>query len=228
MEKRLARRKALIAGATGLVGECLLRRLLAHPDYAVVEVLLRRNLAMSHPKLVQHVVDFEQLDSGAVAKTDDLFCCLGTTIGKAGSQSAFRRVDHDYPVALAQLAKAEGVQQFLLVSALGADAGSGVFYSRVKGETERDISAIGLPKAIFLRPSLLLGKRSERRAGERAAMLAGRLVAPLLFGRLRKYRPIDADDVAAAMVFAATHELASGPIESDQIARLAKRAHETS
>ena len=215
-------KQALLAGATGLVGGHLLTRLLAHPSYVRVEVLVRCELSISHPKLAQRIVDFEHLQAVPGIAADDVFCCLGTTIGKAGSQEAFRRVDHDYPLALASLAKAAGAQQFLMVSSLGADARSSVFYSRVKGETERDIAAIGLPKVVFMRPSILRGERQEVRAGERVGILVGRLIAPLFIGTLRKYRPIHADHVAAAMVFAANHDFRSGPVESDAIEKLAQ------
>lgn len=155
------------------------------------------------------------------ANCTEVFCCLGTTIRKAGSQEAFRRVDHDYPLALAQRAGTGGARQFLMVSALDANAGSSIFYSRVKGETERDIAAIGLPRHLFLQPSLLLGDRHEKRAGESVAIVASRLLLPLMLGPLRRYRPIDADDVAAVMVYAATHDMPSGAIESGRIAQLA-------
>jgi uncharacterized protein YbjT (DUF2867 family) len=212
---------ALIAGATGLVGARCVARLLAHPAYDRVTVLSRRPLALSHAKLRVELVDFEGLKMSG-EDCDDIFCCLGTTIKRAGSRENFRRVDHDFPAALANLGKAAGAQQFLMVSALGADAGSMVFYSRVKGETERDVAAIGLRKTIFMRPSLLLGERGEQRPGERMGIFVGRLIAPLLRGHLRKYRPIQADDVAAAMLYAANHEVSSGPVESDEIARLAE------
>ena len=215
-------KRALLAGATGLVGSHLLIRLLAHPSYTRVEVLVRRELPIHHPKLAPRLVDFEHLHADPGNAADDVFCCLGTTIGKAGSQEAFRRVDHDYPLALASLAKAAGAQQFLVVSSLGADALSSVFYSRVKGETERDIAAVGLPKSIFMRPSILRGERQEVRAGEKLGILVGRLLAPLFIGSLRKYRPIHADCVAAAMVFAANHDFRSGPVESDAIEKLAQ------
>jgi uncharacterized protein YbjT (DUF2867 family) len=213
---------AVLVGASGLVGDRCLARLLDHPAYDRVTVLSRRPLALSHAKLSVELVDFDGLQSLG-ERCDELFCCLGTTFKKAGSQQAFRRVDHDYPLALAKLGKAAGAQQFLLVSALGADAQSSVFYSRVKGETERDIAAIGLPKVIFMRPSILLGERHERRPGERAGIFVGKLIAPLLLGPLRKYRPIHADDVAAAMLYAANHDVRPGPIDSDQIARFAQQ-----
>ena len=215
-------KSALIAGATGLVGVQCLARLLEHPAYDRVTVLSRRPIARSHAKLHVDLVDFDGLRSLG-EHCDDLFCCLGTTIRKAGSQEAFRRVDHDYPLALAKLGKAAGAQQFLLVSALGADAQSSVFYSRVKGETERDIAAIGLPKVSFMRPSILLGERHEQRPGERAGIFVGKLIAPLLLGPLRKYRPIHADDVAAAMLYVANHDVRPGPVGSDEIAWLAQQ-----
>jgi uncharacterized protein YbjT (DUF2867 family) len=134
----LQKKTALLAGATGLVGGHVLRRLLAHPSYLRVEVLVRRELPIRDPKVVQRVVDFEDLGAGMPGTAaDEVFCCIGTTIREAGSQDAFRRVDHDYPLALARLGKAAGARQFLLVSALGADAQSSIFYSRVKARPSR-------------------------------------------------------------------------------------------
>jgi len=218
----MSAKNALLAGATGLVGGYLLRRLLAHPSYARVEILVRRELPIRDPKLTQHIVEFARLSDGAPGVApDDVFCCLGTTIRKAGSEEAFRRVDYDYPLALARIAKAAGAGKFLMVSALGADPKSAVFYNRVKGEVEQAIAAIGLPAPYFFRPSLLTGPRAEHRPGEKIGIAVGKLIAPLLIGALRKYRPIHADTVAAAMVYAANHDVAAGAIESDAIARLA-------
>ena len=215
-------KSALLAGATGLVGGYVLRRLLAHPSYSRVEILVRRELPVRDPKLTQRVVGFARLGTGEPGvAADDIFCCLGTTIRMAGSQDAFRLVDYDYPLALARLGKAAGARQFLLVSALGADPRSAVFYNRVKGEVEQAIAAIGLPSVYFFRPSLLTGPRAEHRPGEKVGIAVGKLIAPLLIGQLRKYRPIHADMVAAAMVYAANHEVSAGVIESDAIARLA-------
>jgi uncharacterized protein YbjT (DUF2867 family) len=214
------KRSALIAGAAGLVGGYVLRRLLAHPSYARVEILVRSELPIRDPKLTQRIVEFARLGDGAPGVApDDVFCCLGTTIRKAGSEEAFRRVDYDYPLALARLAKAAGAGKFLMVSALGADPKSAVFYNRGKGEVEQAIAAIGLPAAYFFRPSLLTGPRTEHRPGEKIGIAVGKLIAPLLIGALRKYRPIHADTVAAAMVYAANHDVAAGVIESDAIAR---------
>jgi uncharacterized protein YbjT (DUF2867 family) len=213
-------KRALLAGATGLVGGFCLRRLLADRRYASVTVWSRSPLAVAHPKLTVALIDFSGLPSSP-DRFDEVFCCLGTTIRKAGSQAAFRRVDHDYPVALAKVGKAAGAGVFIMISALGADARSSVFYNRIKGEAETDIAAMGLPRAVFLRPSILLGSRKENRPGERIGILAGRLIAPLLVGRMAKYRPIDADAVAAAMISAANDPAIEGAVESDRIARLA-------
>ncbi len=161
----LPKKRALIAGATGLVGGYVLRHLLAHPSYSRVAILVRRESPIRDPKLTQRIVDFAHLDAGVSGVApDEVFCCLGTTIRKAGSEEAFRRVDYDYPLALARLAKAVGANKFLMVSALGADPKSAVFYNRVKGEVEQAIAAIGLPAAYFFRPSILTGPRAEQPA----------------------------------------------------------------
>lgn len=208
-------RRALLAGATGLIGGMLLEKLLASPEYARVIVLARRPLPRAHDKLQVEIVDFGRLP--ALPAVDDVFCCLGTTIRKAGSQEAFRRVDHDYVLALAQRARAAGSARFLMVSALGADASSRVFYNRVKGETERDIAVTGLD-AWFFRPSLLDGPREENRPGERLALVVMRVIGPLMVGPLARYRAIPASTVAQAMLrVAGNGQPAPGPIESEQI-----------
>ena len=215
-------RRALLAGASGLVGSHCLQRLLHDPHYAQVVALVRRPLDVTHPRLVQSVVDFDHLALPA-GRFDDVYCCLGTTIRRAGSQEAFRRVDFEYPVALAHAARQRGALRFLLVSALGADAASKVFYNRVKGEVEEAVRQAGIERTWFFRPSLLLGERSETRPAERAGIVFAKLVSPLLRGPLGRYRAIDADAVAAAMVNVALHDPSPGAIESDAIARLAAR-----
>jgi len=218
-------RSALLIGATGLVGSRLLTRLLAHPEYERVTAWVRRPISLQIHKFSQTVVDFEQLQEQAPdCAVDDVYVALGTTIRDAGTQDAFRRVDHDYPVIIARIALRRGVKRFLMVSALGADARSRVFYSRVKGEAETDIRALGLSKVWFFRPSLLIGDRAQSRPGERAGIAIGKIVAPLMIGPMRRYRPVTADAVAAAMIYAATREVAPGVVESEEIARLARQA----
>jgi len=195
------RRTALLAGASGLVGGHLLKLLLADGGYARVITLGRRAVATRHPQLDQRVVDMDALDTlPDVPGADDAFCCLGTTIKTAGSQQAFRKVDYDYVLAFARAGQRAGARQFLLVSALGADPGSRIFYSRVKGETEAAVKQVPYQGVQIFRPSFLMGDRVERRLAERIGVPIARAVAPLLVGPLRRYRPIDAADVARAMV----------------------------
>jgi uncharacterized protein YbjT (DUF2867 family) len=154
-----------------------------------------------HKKLEQRVLDLGELETVSdLPHVDDVFCCLGTTIKQAGSQPAFRRVDHAFILGVAHAGLHAGAKQFLLVSAIGADPGSRVFYSRVKGETESAIRRLAFQGVQILRPSLLLGERSEFRLGERIAMVVAPPLSLLLLGRLRRYRPIRAETVARAMV----------------------------
>ena len=207
-------RTALVVGASGLIGSFLLRRLLASERYASVVAWARRDIDHTHPKLKVEIVDFERLEERRV-EAEDVFCCLGTTIKQAGSQAAFRRVDYDYPVALARAAARGGAKRLLVVSALGADPDATVFYNRVKGEMEEAVRA-GVPRTILLRPSLLSGPRAEERLGEKIGLVIGNIFGPLL----GKYRPIHADIVAAAMLKAAGEDRPSGVLESDEIRKM--------
>jgi uncharacterized protein YbjT (DUF2867 family) len=144
--------------------------------------------------------DFEKAEENLRgAQLDDAFCALGTTIKQAGSQDAFRKVDHDYILAFARAAKAAGAKRFLLVSAMGASASSSIFYSRVKGETERDIRALGFETLHIFRPGLLLGERAEKRSGEEIGAALTPFLNPLMIGPLRDYRSIRGEAVAGAM-----------------------------
>ena len=209
---------ALIAGASGLVGGECLRRLLACAAYSTVTIVTRRSLgeAARHPKVCEIVVDFARLDSvKAELRADHVFCALGTTIRKAGSQAKFRQVDFEYPRHLAQLTRANGARHFSLVSALGASSNSGVFYSRVKGELEDALRAMGWPSLCLLRPSVIAGERQESRPLERVGEWL------LRFGP-STYRPVAAGTIAAAMIATAQHQAAGVTIlESREIPRAA-------
>ncbi|AXQ27307.1 hypothetical protein D0B54_00760 [Solimonas sp. K1W22B-7] len=191
---------ALVAGATGAVGQQLLPLLLASPDYDRVKVIGRRPPPLSHPKLQTVISDFSDLPAlGDQLKADDVYCGLGTTQGKAG-RAGLEQVDHDFVVALAQAALAQGARQFLVVSAIGASAHSPSFYSRVKGRMEQDVAALGYPSLRIVQPSLLMGERSESRPGEALAQKLSPLFSPLLAGPLAKYRPITTLAVAEALL----------------------------
>jgi uncharacterized protein YbjT (DUF2867 family) len=214
---------ALLVGASGLVGRHCLHFLLEEPTYANVIALVRTPLTVSHPKLVQHPVDFSELETfGQFMYADDVYCCLGTTIKKAGTQDAFRKVDFDYPVKLAALTQHCGANQFLLVSSLGADSHSRIFYSRVKGETEEAIRKISFTAFHVFRPSLLLGARAEHRTGEKAGSFIMSGLKYALVGPLKKYRAIQAKDVAKAMVRTAQMNICGVNIfESQRIQEIA-------
>jgi uncharacterized protein YbjT (DUF2867 family) len=192
--------KAIIAGASGLIGSKLLNILLLQPGYDEVLILVRKELPVQHEKLVQLVIDFDQLDRLAVAITGyAIFCCLGSTQKKTPDLNIYRKIDHDYPVKLAQLAKQNGVEQYHLVSALGANSKSSNFYTKMKGETEEDIRQVGLNCLHIYEPALLTGDRQEYRLVERILTPVMRAIDPLLVGSLKKYRSIPAETVARAM-----------------------------
>ena len=221
------RKTALLAGATGLIGSHLLPLLLASERYSKVLVLGRRPLPQTHPKLVQVVTELNDLEAHRPKLiADDVYCCLGTTRRQAGSKAAFYKVDFGYVVQLAALAAGNFAAQFMVVSSLGADAESRVYYNRVKGEMEAAVRQAPFRAIHIFRPSLLLGERATLpgqapRLGERitAALLA--LARPLLRGPLRPYRAVPAATVAAAMLRAAEDD--GGGIRVHEAAALAGR-----
>jgi uncharacterized protein YbjT (DUF2867 family) len=189
--------KAIVAGGTGLIGSQLLELLLSDTYYSEVIAVTRKPLAMEHPRLKQIMTDADTLAQHAEQlQADDVFCCLGTTIRTAGSQEAFRKVDYTYPLTLARLTREKDASQYLLVSALGADKHSRVFYNRVKGEVEEAIRAVGFPRLHILQPSLLTGPRKEKRTGEKIGQVIFRIFNPVIPMR---YRAIESIRVARAM-----------------------------
>lgn len=201
----------------------MLRRLLADEAYERVTAFVRKELPESHRKLVQRVVDFDRLAELAdFPRAQDVFCCLGTTMNRAGSPAAFRRVDFTYVRELARVASQHRASQFLLVSALGANPTSRVFYNRVKGEAEEAVRRFPFDGIHIFRPSLLLGERAEVRLGELIAITLSRGISFALIGPLGKYRPIEAAAVARAMIAVARRELRGVDVfESDRIRSLA-------
>jgi uncharacterized protein YbjT (DUF2867 family) len=192
---------AIIVGASGLVGRHLLDQLLAAPEYDRVVSLGRRKLDVTHPKLEQRVVDFTALDQAAGGlRGNDAFCCLGTTIRQAGSREKFRAVDQGAVLAFAWTAQRSGVQRFFVVSSLGADPSARAFYPRVKGETEEALLALDFATLAIFQPSLLLGQRAQARWGEGFMAAVLWIAEPMMMGRLRKYRAIEAATVARAML----------------------------
>lgn len=206
--------RVLLAGATGLVGARILRRLLDAPDAPWVLAPVRRPLELSSRRLSVLQADLADPDQDGLLAArlreltpmlDAYVCALGTTLKRAGSREAFLAVDRDLVLRLAVIARDSGARHAILVSSVGASAQSGNFYLRVKGETERAFADLGFERVDFLRPGLLLGERAEKRFGESIAKALTPLTNPLLRGPLRRYRGIDPDDVAAAAVALLDH-----------------------
>ncbi len=192
---------AILVGATGLVGRSLLSQLLADPRFTQVTVLGRRATGGQHAKLREHLVDFSRPETWPARVTVDvLFSALGTTVKVAGSQAAQYEVDHTYQLHAARAARSNGTDTYVLVSSTGAAAGSRIFYSRMKGELERDTAALGFARTRFLRPGPLDGGRTEHRAGEQWMLRILRPLSPILPAAAR---PILADIVARAGINAA-------------------------
>lgn len=199
--------KALVLGASGLVGKALVNQLLDNENYSEVVCLVRRPLRTNdyrdkHSKLRPIVIDFNRLeDYQGYFSVDHVFCCLGTTIKQAGSKAAFRKVDFEYVHVAAQLSRNQKVAGFVWISSVGASATSRVFYLRVKGELEDAILAMPqLKHAAAVRPSVLLGQRDGVRLGEKIGEYCLKVISPILIGKLQKYRPVNAATVANWMI----------------------------
>lgn len=208
--------KLLLIGSTGLVGRHVLDQALADPRVTEVVSITRRPLP-AHPKLQSPVADFDRLPQDADWwRADAVICTLGTTLRVAGSEAAFRKVDHDYPLAVARLARQHGTSAYVLNSAIGADASSRFFYNRVKGELERDLAGLGFASLTLVQPGLIGGRRTEFRLGERAALCALTVLGPLL---PRRWRINPAPTIAQAMLEAAINAPPGmHVITSDQLA----------
>ncbi|RKD91267.1 NAD(P)H-binding protein [Mangrovibacterium diazotrophicum] len=212
--------KALVIGATGLVGGELVKALLTKDEFSEVVVFGRRETGLKHPKLREEIVNFNQPENWASkVKGDVLFSCLGTTIKKAGSQENQFKIDYTFQYTTAEAAAKNNVAQYILVSSSGAKANSSIFYSRIKGQLEEAILQLPFRKITILRPSLLLGERNEKRGSEAFAQKIMPAITRFIF---KKYRPIPGATVARAMIQAALHPSKQIVFELDEIFRLAE------
>lgn len=205
-------KKAVLFGASGLVGSWLLTELLNDPDYEKVIIVVRKDMGIRHPKLVSLTGDYNTLpllQPGIDA--DEVFITLGTTQKKTPDRREYYQVDHDYPVLAAKIARDRGAKAVFIVTAVGANAKSGVFYIKTKGEAERDIIALNFDHTHIFRPSLIMGHRNEKRFLEKAFVKIWSVLNPVLIGNwLKKYRGMEAKDIARAMRSAA--KMQSGKI----------------
>lgn len=224
-------RTAVVIGSTGLIGEDLVERLARQGTWSQVLAVSRKTVSWANPKIRTLPFDFTnwaslelQITSFAGNSALDFFCCLGTTMNTAGSKKAFKKVDLEAVAAFAVLAQRCRAEQLLVVSALGADPESDVFYNRIKGEAEQAVLKRFPGKLHFLRPSLLIGDRKDFRLFERLAMLFAPLYSPLLLGNLAKYKPIESKKVAQVMVtVAAKLQTAPTIIENQEIHELSRK-----
>lgn len=209
----------LLVGASGEIGRRLTNKLIADNSIGEIHLVNRRKLNINHENVVEHLVDFEHLTEQSFNLSFDLaFCCLGSTIKQAGSEHAFFHVDHDHCVNFAQLALKHQCHNLSIISSLGANATSNNFYLQTKGKMEESIKSMDWPSLLIFRPSLLIGQRSEFRIGERLGGLIMKIIAPLMLGPLKQYRPINMDTVASAMCcLATTGNSGKRVIESQEI-----------
>ena len=213
---------ALIIGSTGLIGSHLLNILLESDDYIKVIAFTKRDIGIRHPKLTQHIIDFDKPETyKELVVGDDFFCTIGTTIKNAGSQKAFRAVDFGYPKQFAAFALLNKVKQFLIISSLGADANSGNFYLKTKGEIQDFLKDCDFKSVAVLQPSLLLGNRTEFRLGEKVGAFFMKTLSFLFLGNLKKYKPIESKTVAKALLkIAQTNNKGFKIYESDAIQKI--------
>jgi uncharacterized protein YbjT (DUF2867 family) len=208
---------AIVIGSTGLIGSELVQQLQNNTNYSKIVLLNRRASGITHPKVSERIINFDAPDMVGI-NGEDLFCAIGTTIRKAGSKAVQHKIDCEYPSTLAALLKPQGINQFLLVSSIGADEQASNFYLRTKGELEKNIRDLGFESTVIVRPSILLGKRKEFRLGEKIGIVLMQLLSPLMIGSFKKYKGVQAHKVAAKMI-----ELANSGskgvlvIESDKI-----------
>ncbi len=201
----------------------MLELLLDSNDYEKVITFVKRDTGIKHPKLTQHIVDFDKPETYKNFITgDDFFCTIGTTIKKAGSKEAFRKVDFEYPSQFASCAAQNKVKQFLIVSSLGADLNSGNFYLKTKGETEVFLKDSDFESVAVLQPSLLLGNRTEFRLGEKIGAFFMKTFSFIFLGKLKKYKPIESTAVAKALLkVAQRNDKGFKTYESDTLQQIA-------
>lgn len=216
---------AIILGATGLTGGKLLELLLEDPDYSQIKLFSRSSVGISHPKIKEFLGDMLQLDDFSEEFTGDIvFCCIGTTKSKTPDREAYKNIDFGIPKSAASLAKRHGIQTFIVISALGANPKSRIFYNRIKGQMEAAVSEESISQTYILQPSLIGGKRKEKRTGEWIFKQLMKLMQIVLVGPLDKFRPISPEHIGKCMMWLAENEYHDVRIPSDEIKRIAQKS----
>jgi uncharacterized protein YbjT (DUF2867 family) len=212
---------AIILGATGLTGRLLLSKLVADDSYTSIKLFSRKASGNTAPKIKEFVGDMLQLEHFKNDFTaDEVYCCIGTTSAKTKDRAIYKAIDFGIPFAASKLAKENNIPTYLVVSAMGANSKSKIFYNRTKGEMEQAVLSQKIPNTYILRPSLILGERDEKRFGESLGAVLLKLTNVVLIGGLKKYRAIEADRIAAAMIQLALSKPPSGVVLSDKLQEL--------
>ena len=213
---------AIILGATGLTGGFLLEKLLKDPEYEKVKLFSRSSVDFKHEKMEEHLINmFELKDQKENFKADEVFCCIGTTKSKTPDKETYKKIDFGIPVNAAKLCRENNISTFLVISALGADANSSMFYNKVKGEMQHEVLEQGIENTYIFQPSLIAGDREEERFFENLGIKTFKIINPLMVGSLKKYRSIHPKTIAKAMLLSARKGYPKILIESDEIQEIA-------
>jgi len=217
---------AILIGATGLTGGILLQKLLNDPRYEKIILFSRSSINIKNSKIEEHLVDLFQLEKYKEQfKADQVFCCIGTTKSKTPNEETYRYIDYGIPVTAAKLCKENGISTFSVISALGANPDSGMFYNKIKGEMQRDVLAQKIKDTFIFQPSLIAGDRGEKRFFENFAKQLMKILNYALIGALRKYRSIHPETIARAMIIVSNKGYEKSVIESDEIKKIAAKGN---
>jgi uncharacterized protein YbjT (DUF2867 family) len=217
---------AILLGATGLTGGILLQKLLNDPRYGKIILFSRSSVKINNSKIEEHLVDLFQLEKYKEQfKADQVFCCIGTTKSKTPNEETYRKIDYGIPVTAAKLCKENGISTFAVISALGANPDSGMFYNKIKGEMQQDVLAQKIKNTYIFQPSLIAGDRSEKRFLESLAKQAMKILNYALLGPLKKYRSIHPETIARAMIIVSNKAYEKSVIESDEIKKIAAKGN---
>lgn len=214
---------AIILGASGLTGSIILDKLLIDDRYSTIKIFSRKSIKNKNPKIIEKTGDLLELEKFKDDFTaDEVYCCIGTTAKKVPDRKVYKKIDYGIPVKAAKLCIENKIDTFLVISSIGANPKSSVFYSRTKGEMERDVLKENIKNTYILRPSFILGERGEKRFGEAIGVGAAKLFEFILVGKLKKYRAITAEKIAGAMIYLANTKTDMPIIESDKITGFAE------
>ncbi|MFY7728705.1 MAG: NAD(P)H-binding protein [Flavobacterium sp.] len=214
---------AILLGATGATGTELLQLLLQDNRYNTVKLFSRKASGISHPKIKEYIIDLFALEQHAADFTGDVvFCCIGTTKAKTPDKETYYKIDYGIPAAAATLAAVNGIPSYIVISALGADKDSSIFYNRTKGQMQEAVLEKSITNTHIMQPSLITTKRSENRLGEKIAAAVFKVINPLLVGSLKKYRSITTTKIARAMIWLDNNSYPKIIVQSDEIQELGK------